>query len=109
MSNFIQLGSHRIEVCSSSGMRFVKHSDLKKLLNIEYKFIDAFIGANVLTDTLFKKIYIDKTATKEQEIIYKGLCIVGLYSLIDEACKIDLKTVSYLEEFNNLLKDKNNG
>lgn len=98
--NFIELGIHKIEVSiSPDGMRMIKLSDAKELLQLEENVSDCFVDAGFLTDTLFNKIYITKDATKEQEIIHQGLCIVGIYSVIDEVCKVDLKNVSYVEEF----------
>lgn len=67
---------------------------------------DHFIDAKFVTDTLFKKVYETKDATVEQKIIFDGLCIVGIYSLIDEACSVDLRNVSYIKEFNNMIGSK---
>lgn len=96
----IELGRHKVEVCiSSNGERMIKHSDVKELLDLEENVSDCFIDAGFVTDTLFNKIYITKDATKEQEIIHRGLCIVGIYSVIDEVCAVDLKNISYVKEF----------
>lgn len=101
---FIKLGSHKIEVSVSMGVRMVKQSDVKELLELkDSEASNHFIDAKFVTDTLFKKIYGMKNATKEQEIIFKGLCIVGIYSLIDEVCSVDLRGVSYINEFKNIL------
>lgn len=103
--NFIELGRHKIEVYVSNGLRMVKHSDTKELLGLKDSEISKyFIDAKLITDTLFQKIYITKDATKEQEIIFQGLCMVGIYSLIDEVCKVDLRRVSYVEEFSKLIE-----
>jgi len=107
MSNFIKLGDYRIEVSVSMGIRMVKQSDTKKLLQLQDSGIgEHFIDAKFVTDTLFKKVYKTKDATKEQKIIFEGLCIVGIYSLIDEVCKIDLRGISYIKEFNNFIVSK---
>lgn len=99
----IELGRFKIEVCVSNGVRMVKHSDVKELLDLKDDEVSKyFIDAGIVSEILFKKIYIDKNATKEQEIIYKGLCIVGIYPLIDEVCQIDLKNISYTKEFNGM-------
>lgn len=106
MLGVINLGKHTINVSVSNGFRMVKHSDVKELLNLSNKGLtDYFIDSKIIVDTLYEKIYINKTATKEQEIIFKGLCIVGLNSLIDEACKIDLRGVSYIKEFNQMISN----
>lgn len=106
--NFIQLGKYKIEVCIIDNSRKIKYNDLKEILELkEVSINQIFVNAEILTNILFNKIYIDKSATIEQKIIYQGLCLVGLFSLIDEACNINLKQVSYIEEFNNLIKDKN--
>ena len=102
--DFIELGNHKIEVSVSIGTRMVKQSDTKKLLQLKDSEVsEHFIDAKFVTDALFKKVYETKDATVEQEIIYYGLCIVGIYSLIDEACRVDLRNVSYIKEFNNMI------
>ena len=54
--NFIMLGIHKIEVSVSMGIRMVKHSDTKKLLELKDSEIsEYFIDAGFLTDTLGKK------------------------------------------------------
>lgn len=106
--SFIELGKHKIEVNVSNNNRMVKQSDIKKLLQLKDSNIsDDFIDAKFVTDTLFKKIYKTKDATKEQKVIFEGLCIVGIYSLIDEVCKVDLRGVSYIKEFNSILLGEN--
>lgn len=105
MKNFVEIGRHKIEVNISNGIRMVKYSDTKELLGLKDDEVnDCFIDAGILTDTLFKKIYITKDATKEQEIIHQGLCIVGIYCVIDEACGVDLKNISYVKEFEQNFK-----
>jgi len=105
--NFIKLGNHKIEVSVSMGSRMIKQSDTKKLLELkDSETSEHFIDAEFVTDTLFKKIYESKNATKEQEIIFNGLCMVGIYSLIDEVCKVDLRGVSYIKEFNSQITSK---
>lgn len=107
MKYFIELGNHRIEVSVSMGTRMVKQSDTKKLLQLKDSEIsENFIDAKFVTDTLFKKIYESNDATIEQKIIFDALCIVGIYSLIDEACKVDLIGVSYAKEFNSFIASK---
>ncbi len=103
---FIEIGRHKIEVqISPTGKRMIKLSDAKELLDLtEDKASDCFVDAGMLTDILFKKIYITKDATKEQEIIHQGLCIVGIYCVIDEACGVDLKNISYVKEFEQNFK-----
>lgn len=99
----IKLGVHEIEVRISMGVRMVKHSDVKELLELKDSEISkSFIDAGFIADTLFRKVYIDKNATIEQNIVFKGLCLVGIYALIDEVLEIDLRKVSYNEEFKNL-------
>lgn len=103
--DFINLGKHKVSVSVSNGIRMIKHSDVRNLLGLkEGEYSGYFIDAKFVTDSLFENIYITKNATKEQQIIFKGLCIVGIYSLIDEVCKIDLRGISYINEFNDLLK-----
>jgi len=34
--------------------------------------------------------------------------MVGIYSLIDEVCKVDLRRVSYVEEFSKLIENNLN-
>lgn len=105
--NFIDLGNHKIEVSVSMGSRMVKQSDTKKLLQLKDSEVsEHFIDAKFVTDTLFKKIYESNDATVEQKIIFEALCIVGIYSLIDEVCKVDLRGVSYIKEFNSLIASK---
>jgi len=105
--NFIELGKHKIEVSVSNGERMVKQSDAKKLLQLkDGETNEYFIDAKFVSDTLFKKIYETKDATKEQKVIFEGLCIVGIYALIDEACRVDLRNVSYIKEFNNMIGSK---
>lgn len=102
--NFIELGNHKIEVSVSMGTRMVKQSDTKELLGLKDSEVsEHFIDAKFVTDTLFAKVYITNDATKEQEAIFKGLCIVGIYSLIDEVCKVDLRGVSYIKEFGTMM------
>jgi hypothetical protein len=98
--NFIELGKHKIEVCVENGIRMVKYSDIRELLDFkENEYNECFIDAGLITDTLFNKIYVTQDATKEQDVIFHGLCMVGIYALIDEVCKVDLKNISYNEEF----------
>ena len=100
---FIQLSKYKLEVDIIKNVRVIKYSSLKEMLNLKDEDLEKsedFVNADLLMDFLFEKIYVSKNATKEQEIIYKGLCLVGLYPLIDEACGIDLKRVSYIKEFN---------
>ncbi|MDX9744845.1 MAG: hypothetical protein RBT59_13570 [Arcobacteraceae bacterium] len=105
--NFVELGNHKIEVSVSIGTRMVKQSDTKELLELEDSEVsEHFIDAGFVTDTLFEKIYKSKDATAEQKIIFNALCIVGIYSLIDEVCKIDLRGVSYIKEFNSMIASK---
>lgn len=105
--DFIELGKHKIEVNALMGMRLVKHSDTKELLGLKDNEVsEHFVDAKVISDTLFKKIYESKDATKEQEVIFNGLCIVGIYSLIDEVCKVDLRNISYAREFNSMITPK---
>lgn len=107
MSNFIELGNYKIQVCVSMGTRMVKQSDTKKLLRLQDREVsEHFIDAKFVTDALFKKVYETKDATVEQKIIFEALCIVGIYSLIDEVCKVDLRSVSYIKEFNNIICNK---
>lgn len=106
---FIQLSKYKLEVDIIKNVRVIKYSSLKEMLNLKDEDLEKsedFVNADLLTDFLFEKIYVSKNATKEQEIIYKGLCLVGLYLLIDEACGIDLRRFSYIKEFNNLIKEK---
>lgn len=105
--SFIELGKHKMEVSVSNGLRMIRHSDAKELLELKDSEVSKyFIDAKFITDTLFEKIYLTKTASKEQEVIFQGLCIVGIYSLIDEVCKVDLRGVSYIKEFNKLIENK---
>ena len=98
--DFIELGTHKIEVSASHGKRYVRHSDVKELLQLNDDAIsDAFVDAGFVTDRLFRKVYVDNNATPEQEIILGGLVTVGIYALIDEVCKVDLRGVSYIKEF----------
>ena len=98
--SFIELGKHKIEVSVSNGLRMIRLSDTKELLDLKDEEIrNYFIDAGFLTDKLFEKIYISKNATIEQEIIHRGLCMVGIYPLIDEVCKVDLRGISYVDEF----------
>ena len=102
--NFIELGRHKIEVCVYNGIRMVKHSDVKELLDLKDEEItESFVDAGMIAEILTEKIFITRTATKEQEIIHKGLCMVGIYPLIDAVCEVDLKDISYLGEFSKLL------
>lgn len=102
MNGFILLGTHNIEVSISLGIRRIKHSDVKELLCLEDSEISkGFIDADFLTDSLFDKVYKHKNATIEQSIILRGLCIVGIYALIDEVMEVDLRKVSYVEQFKN--------
>lgn len=104
---YIELGKYKIEVSVSNNKRMVNKKDIVELLDLEEKEIgNYYIDAKIITDTLFNKIYNKKTATKEQEIIFEGLCIVGLYSLIDEACEVDLRKISYIKEFKELINKK---
>ncbi len=104
--NFIKLGKHKIEVSVSNGLRMVKHSDIKELLELKDSEVSKyFIDAEILTNKLFDRVYVNSNATKEQEIIFKGICRVGIYPLIDEVCKIDLRGVSYVEEFNRYINE----
>jgi len=107
--NYIELGNHKIEVCiSKDGIRMINPGDVKKFLELEDEQLgNYFVDAKIITDILFEKVYITKNATKEQEIIFKGLCLVGIYSLIDEVCKIDFRNISYIQEFNNNLALEN--
>ncbi len=102
---FIQLSKYKLEVDIIKNVRVIKYSSLKEMLNLKDEDLEKsedFVNADLLIDFLFEKIYVSQNATKEQEIIYKGLCLVGLYPLIDEACGIDLRRVSYIKDFNNL-------
>ena len=84
----------------------VKHSDIKELLELKDSEVSKyFIDAEILTNKLFDRVYVNSNATKEQEIIFKGICRVGIYPLIDEVCKIDLRGVSYVEEFNRYINE----
>lgn len=106
---FIQLSKYNLEVDIIKNVRVIKYSSLKEMLNLKDEDLEKsedFVNADLLIDFLFEKIYVSQNATKEQDIIYKGLCLVGLYPLIDEACGIDLRRVSYIKEFNNLIKEK---
>lgn len=104
MNIFIELGNHKIEVSVSNGARMVKQSDAKKLLQLkDGETNEYFIDAKFVSDTLFKKVYESNDATIEQKIIFEALCIVGIYPLIDEACGVDLRGVSYAKEFNDLI------
>lgn len=100
--SYIELGKHKIEVCvSTNGIRMINPIDAKELLGLEDEQVGSyFIDAKVITDTLFDKIYVSNNASKEQKVIFQALCIVGIYSLIDEVCKVDLRDISYVEDFN---------
>ncbi len=105
--NFIELGTHRIEVSASHGKRYVRHSDVKELLQLnDDEISDGFVDAGFVTDRLFRKVYMDNNATPEQEIVLGGFIIVGIYALIDEVCEVDLKGVSYAEEFTKMTEIK---
>ena len=103
----ITLGSFNIEVRVDNGARLVRYKDTEELLGLSPMPNKNFVDAKVVTDVLYSKIYKDETATIEQREIFDALCIVGIYSLIDEACNVDLSKVSYKEEFlkNIQLKD----
>ena len=104
---FIELGSHKIEVSVSMGKRMVRQSDTKELLQLSDDEVnDYFIDAGFVVDRLFQKIYVEKTATREQRAIYKALFIVGIYALIDEVCEVDLRKVSYVDEFTKMIEIK---
>lgn len=104
---FIELGNHKIEVSILMNNRMVRHSDTKDLLQLnDDEISDYFIDAGIIPDTLFRKIYFENSATKEQEAIYKGLVMVGIYPIIDEVCKVDLRGISYVDEFAEIIKIK---
>jgi len=108
MSNkYIHLGNHKVRVLlSESNHRMVFQRDVKSLLQLhENNGMDNYyIDAGMVTDRLFHLIYVEKTSTKEQKIIFNALCIVGIYSLIDEVCDRNLRNVSYVNEFNKYIR-----
>ena len=104
----ITLGSYKIRVSSDGKFRFVNRSDAFKMLGFKSETGEDWeIEASFITNTLFKKVYETKNATLEEKAILRGLCVVGIHPLIDEACRIDLRgTKPYLVEFNQLLIKK---
>lgn len=100
--NFINLGVHSINVrISQTGKRMVKYGDLERLLGLSADDTDrdTFVDAKIITSTLFDKIFKEDDATSEQKVIYDSLCTIGVYPLIDEACGVNLSTMSYFREF----------
>lgn len=108
MNKKIKLGKYTIHVSIINGVRMVKYSDVIELLKLNGKDVTKnYVEANIITDVLYHNIYVKKISNKEQEIIYNALCIVGLFPLIDEVCNVDLKTISYIKEFNKLISNSN--